>query len=131
MKRKRKRKEIIYLYIGRFKPGMYRASTLGFKNNGNVIGEIIRGYGSFFYFISKNDYKLGTLMFKEDIFLGRPIVFGVLKEKKKLLINLNRCEIHMRVYPFFQDHYGEDTDKIRPSLIYKILERKDYEQIYN
>lgn len=127
-------KKILYLYTGKFCKNTQKLRGR-LKSRGEISGIIIRGFGDFFYFISERKYEQGTPLFKEDK-LGnenRPILFGTLKEsgiKIKVADYISYGYIHH--FSFFIENYGSrSARKIPKHIIHKIVERKDYEQIYN
>ena len=127
--------KILYLHTGKFCKSTQRLHGRLRVHKGDVSGLVIRGFGKFFYFVSEREYEKGTPLFKENKFMGggRPILFGTLKEKGikiKVSYVITFGEIHH--FSFFLEDYGpRDARGIPNYVIHKIVERKDYGQIYN
>lgn len=134
----------LYLYRIRpinLEPTNIRINKTFYKTNlrSNVSGTVIFGYGKLFYFMSRRKYDIGIpILFSEEkeerkLFLGR------IKEKKK--IEINGIIVYKPLYyPFFsfnlsikRESWGDPNiiNHMESYIIYKILECKDYKEIYD
>lgn len=108
------------------------------KLRSNVSGTVVFGYGRLFYFMSCRKYNIGT-----------PILFSKEKEERKLFLGrikeIKKIEISGIIaykpfcYPFFffnlsvkRKGWGDPNimNHIEPYILHKIIEHKDYKEIY-
>lgn len=125
------KKKLLYLYRGRFHKGYWTK-----RKDENRIpifeisGSIIVGYGCFFYIISEDEYNIGKIILMKSSKYYRCSAFGVIKEKKKILITPPDIKVNKipNIFPFLRINYNRNIPNF---IIYKILELKDYKEVYD
>ena len=126
------KKKLLYLYRGRFHKEYWGRRR---KEPGDPIfkisGSIIIGYGCFFYVISEDEYNIGKTIIINSSYRQRCIVFGTIKEKKKILVNPGKGRF-INNYPEYYSFIRLDNNKIIPNiLIHRIINLKDYKEVYD
>ena len=124
------KKKLLYLYRGRFHKGYWnKRRNENRKPVFKISGTIIIGYGCFFYIISEDEYNIGKTILMESSGYYRCSAFGVVKEKKKILLTPDiRVNKIPDIYPFLRINYDRNIPNF---IIYKILELKDYKEVYD
>jgi hypothetical protein len=133
------------LYLYRLRPINLRPTNIRINQThnkeelrSNVSGTVVFGYGRLFYLISCRKYDIGTPVLFSEEKEERKLLLGRIKEIKK--IEINGIFAHkLLYYPFFffnlsikREDWGDPniTNHMESYIIYKILELKDYKEIY-
>ena len=122
---------------------LYRLRVLFYKNRradrtmsgfSNISGTAAFGYGHLNYFISKEKYDIGKSVILQDNNSERRLLLGILKERKKISVNIDDNFPLPVYFPFFLENYSSDKgkkeDEIDVKIVHKITELKDYEIYY-
>ena len=125
------KKKLLYLYRGRFHKGYWtKRKDENRMPIFEISGSIIVGYGCFFYIISEDEYNVGKIILMKSSKYYRCSAFGVIKEKKKISITPPDIKVNKipDIFPFLRINYNRNIPNF---IIYKILELKDYKEVYD